>query len=69
MSRLCTLLGLNKTRAMELVAIQSMKVTYDVVATLREIQYGCQQRSWRPSKMLHHVTYDVVATLIRSNNA
>eukprot|EP00984_Skeletonema_dohrnii_P012326 scaffold4983_cov90-Skeletonema_dohrnii-CCMP3373.AAC.1 len=27
----------------------------------REIRYGCQQRSWRPSQMHHQVTYDVVA--------
>eukprot|EP00985_Skeletonema_marinoi_P002209 scaffold894_cov219-Skeletonema_marinoi.AAC.2 len=35
----------------------------------REIRYGCQQRSWRPSQMLHQVTYDVVATLRSPNNA
>eukprot|EP00985_Skeletonema_marinoi_P009697 scaffold4522_cov145-Skeletonema_marinoi.AAC.3 len=36
-----------------------------------EIRYGCQQRSWRrqQSQMLHQVTYDVVATLIRATNA
>eukprot|EP00984_Skeletonema_dohrnii_P003587 scaffold1215_cov100-Skeletonema_dohrnii-CCMP3373.AAC.3 len=35
----------------------------------REIRFGRQQRSWRPSQMPHQVTYDVVATLIRRNNA
>eukprot|EP00985_Skeletonema_marinoi_P010680 scaffold5002_cov141-Skeletonema_marinoi.AAC.1 len=35
----------------------------------REIRYGCQQRSCRPSQMLHQVTYDVVTTLICRNNA
>eukprot|EP00984_Skeletonema_dohrnii_P012990 scaffold5333_cov95-Skeletonema_dohrnii-CCMP3373.AAC.6 len=33
----------------------------------REIRYGCQQRSWRPSQMPHQVTYDVVARLRRAN--
>eukprot|EP00985_Skeletonema_marinoi_P032234 scaffold39079_cov105-Skeletonema_marinoi.AAC.6 len=27
------------------------------------------RRSWRPSQMLHQVTYDVVTTLIRPTNA
>eukprot|EP00985_Skeletonema_marinoi_P022930 scaffold14896_cov106-Skeletonema_marinoi.AAC.1 len=34
----------------------------------REIRYGCQQRSWRPSRMLHQVTYNVIATLSRRND-
>eukprot|EP00985_Skeletonema_marinoi_P030642 scaffold33044_cov99-Skeletonema_marinoi.AAC.1 len=33
------------------------------------IRYGCQQRSCRPSQMLHQVTYDIVTTLIRPTNA
>eukprot|EP00984_Skeletonema_dohrnii_P031058 scaffold23103_cov76-Skeletonema_dohrnii-CCMP3373.AAC.1 len=35
----------------------------------REIRYGRQQRSLRPSQMPHQVTYDVVATPIRPTNA
>eukprot|EP00984_Skeletonema_dohrnii_P007892 scaffold2907_cov124-Skeletonema_dohrnii-CCMP3373.AAC.4 len=41
------------------------QATYDVVATPREIRYGRQQRSLRPSQMPHQATYDVVATPIR----
>eukprot|EP00984_Skeletonema_dohrnii_P018280 scaffold8512_cov75-Skeletonema_dohrnii-CCMP3373.AAC.1 len=35
----------------------------------REIRYSCQLRSWWPSELPHQVTYDVVATPIRPNNA
>eukprot|EP00984_Skeletonema_dohrnii_P022957 scaffold12063_cov103-Skeletonema_dohrnii-CCMP3373.AAC.1 len=37
--------------------------------SLREIRYGAREKSWRPSEMPHQVTYDVVATPIRSINA
>eukprot|EP00984_Skeletonema_dohrnii_P024953 scaffold14097_cov120-Skeletonema_dohrnii-CCMP3373.AAC.2 len=35
----------------------------------REIRYGRQQRSWRPTQTPHQVTHDVVATPIRPTNA
>eukprot|EP00984_Skeletonema_dohrnii_P032445 scaffold26605_cov98-Skeletonema_dohrnii-CCMP3373.AAC.1 len=34
----------------------------------REIRYCAREYCSRPSQMLHQVTYDVVATLIRPNN-
>eukprot|EP00984_Skeletonema_dohrnii_P028197 scaffold18093_cov67-Skeletonema_dohrnii-CCMP3373.AAC.1 len=35
----------------------------------REIRYGRQQRSWRPTQTPHQVTYDVAATPIGRTNA
>eukprot|EP00984_Skeletonema_dohrnii_P013345 scaffold5507_cov127-Skeletonema_dohrnii-CCMP3373.AAC.1 len=35
----------------------------------REIRYGARVGSCRPSQMPHQVSYDVVATPIRANNA
>eukprot|EP00984_Skeletonema_dohrnii_P001519 scaffold485_cov150-Skeletonema_dohrnii-CCMP3373.AAC.1 len=40
-----------------------------IMMSQREIRYGRQQRSRRPSQMPHQVTYDVVTTSICRTNA
>ena len=37
--------------------------------TVVHVRYGAREQSWRPSQMLHQVTYDVAATPIRLKRA
>eukprot|EP00985_Skeletonema_marinoi_P014528 scaffold7368_cov114-Skeletonema_marinoi.AAC.4 len=67
----CTLRGAH-CRASQITTRNKKRMirlqTYSMLLS-REIRYGRQQRSARLTQMPHQVTYDVVATLKRPNNA